>query len=348
MPKNKHKPQEPLLTFGSTSENTKKSSQRPGKTSKILLLTVFAFIALAIIAAGMAYFGMKVWKVLYVENDHLLLRHLVFPETAHYSAEPTHGRKSIATILSEGNIETDKTNLLKINLEDIRKLLNTQPLLGDFTIEKILPDTLRITAHELTPVARLIYTNQRTGSTIMPIALRKNDLQAEEDYQFVVLPSKLDLYNERTGTQEQWDYVLYPHPFDKQTVNNELPDLYNFSGFSGELTEGSVIKDKKLAAAVRLLNLTGPASQNMFFTVSRIDLLANNVLRAKVKPTANSTKVLRHAVFDFDCTLINSDVIQKVLAYLATLEKNPSSPAVQYLNAVSPDAIYSKATINVN
>lgn len=306
------------------------------KRKRLCLRLVTAFICVALLVA-IAFSARLLWGLLVTDNPRLLLKNIQFKDTHFYSASVTDGHVSIATVLSEAGIEINKSHLLQIDLDQVQNLLKKHPLLGNIRIAKIMPDTLSIDAIEYTPEALLVVQDPRSGTHRFPITVQQNETTvAVPQLPVLLLPNKLELYQESTHSTIPWNYALYPEPFNKHILNNTLPCLFNFKHLGGELKPGSVIHDKLLTAAIKLIRLTGITSANKYFIIQQITCQDSEpVLRMLVSPQPTSRKIRPQAQFDFLADNISEQHIDDIFAFLAAIEANPESKNIMYLNATS-------------
>lgn len=124
--------------------NTRVSSRSRGTAHRlgtvILLLLVLAGGAWLAIA-GIQRLG----RWLFTENDRYILRTLDLA---------SDGRMQPGHIREYARLETG-VNLFALDLDQVRRELESVPVVSQVTVQRVLPDTLRIRVSERIPVARL-------------------------------------------------------------------------------------------------------------------------------------------------------------------------------------------------
>lgn len=309
-----------------------------------LLLGALLLVALVLVAFLVTW----LWRILYVENKSLTLRHIDFRQTAHYSTATKHGFISIATILSEMGINLNQTNLLTIDLEQTKKIFQDKhPLLGDICISKILPDTLKIEANEHLPLALLaIQIGNSPVPQRFPIApMRPSVTPPRTDYApdpVIILPRTINLYNEKERASLPWSYALYPHSFQKSPINS-IPSLFGFNITEPNIAPGSIIRNKQLNTALELIRLTSITSSNTFFSIDEITLVDQNILKLSITPTPSCRKLQPFCRIDLDIDNAGQHQVQKLLTFIKAVESEPGSKKVLYINATTKN-LYASPT----
>ena len=314
--------------YTSLKVNAGNSLETPAqkKRRKICVAAVICFFA-AVVLTLMAFAMRFLWRKLYIENERLVFKHIRFTDTRHYSATPTDGHADLLHILEQGGIQAGKTNLLDIDLDTVQAILKQQSLLTNIKITKVLPDTLQIEAREHKPEATLVIRNPRQ----LPIAVCSSDQNSQTPFSIIVLPQKIDLYSERDNSYKPWNYTRYPQPFD--TTKEDLPQLLNFNFVNTSITPGTVLNDKRLSAAIKIIRSVGITSTNRHFKLDRLEFIAPNTLRLRVIPQKQGSKIKEWAAIDMDCDRISDDLFTKLSLSIDQAESRPETTSIGYINA---------------
>ena len=309
------------------------------KRRRIRVTAIIVFLS-AVVLTMVAFAVRFIWHKLYITNDRLLFKHIRFADTRHYSALPLNGHADLQTILAKEGIQTGKTNLLQIDLDTVQTILKQQPLLTNIKISKILPDTLHIEAREHLPEAILCVRTPQGGKRRLPIAVCPSDSNAQSSYPIIVLPQEINLYSERDNSYKSWNYAFHPRPFDSSVTDTILPLLFDFNFVNASITPGTIITDKNLTAALKIIHSFGITSTNRHFSIQQLKYIAPNTIRLTVMPLNTGSKIQSLATIDLDCNRISDDLFKKLSQFLDHAESNAATPAIRYLNATG-DSIYS-------
>jgi hypothetical protein len=122
--------------------------QAPG--DKVMGKGVLVIPILVLVALGLAGFVLEAgWKYLYADNPHFSLVAVRFTPTPNFSAE------QIIEELKILGIEERQTTLPHLNLKKIRSHFQSNALVEDIQLRRILPGTLEIVIKEREPAAWL-------------------------------------------------------------------------------------------------------------------------------------------------------------------------------------------------
>ena len=321
-------------SYTSLKVNAGDSLETPAqkKRRKIRVVAVVVFLA-AVILTMAAFAARFVWHKLYITNERLVFRQIIFKDTRHYSAIPTDGHADILNLLAQEGIQAGKTNLLQIDLNTVQEILRQQPLLTNIKITKILPDTLQIDAREHFPEAILCIMTPQGGRRRLPIALCPSDPNSKSPQPVIVLPQEIKLYSERENSYKPWNYAIHPQPFNSKVSDSILPLLFDFNFVNASVTPGTIIIDKNLSAAIKIIHACGVTSSNRHFNILHLKFIAPNTLRLTVTPMKSSSKIQSLAAIDLDCNRISDDLFKKLFLFLDMAESNATTTAIRYLNA---------------
>ena len=328
-------------SYTSLKVNVGDSLEMPAqkKRRKIRFTVIVVFLAAVVLT--MAAFAVRfIWHKLYITNDRLLFKHIRFEDTRHYSALPSNGHADLQNILAKEGIQTGKTNLLQIDLDTVQAILRQQPLLTNIKISKILPDTLQIEAREHLPEAILCFRTPQGNRRRLPIAVCPSDQNSQSPCPVVVLPQEINLFSERDNSYKSWNYTSHPRPFDSSVVDTVLPLLFDFNCVSTSVTPGTVITDKNLAAAVRIIHAVGITSTNRHFNIQHLQYIAPNTIRLTVTPMNTGSKIQSLATIDLDCNRLSDDIFKKLGQFLDMADSSSTTPSIRYLNATG-ESIFS-------
>ncbi|MBP5641332.1 MAG: FtsQ-type POTRA domain-containing protein [Victivallales bacterium] len=309
------------------------------KRRKIRMAAIFIFL-LAVVLTGIAFLLRIIWQKLYVTNDRLLFKYIRFTDTRHYSAFPSNGHADFLTILAQEGIQAGKTNLLQIDLDTVQDILKRQPLLTNIKVTKILPDTLQIDAVEHVPEAILCIKTPQGGRRRFPIAIYPQQKDIPAPTPVIVLPQELNLFCERDNTYKPWNYTHHPIPFDTRITNTTLPLLFEFNFLNPALTPGTVIADKHIASALKIIHHSGLTSLNHHFSIQNLQFVPPSTIRLTVMPLKAGGKIQTLASFDLDSNNITEELFIRLSKYLDIAESTPATTAIRYLNATG-NTIYS-------
>ena len=321
-------------SYTSLKVNAGDSLDTPAQKKRRKIRVVAVIVFLSAVALTMAAFAIRfLWHKLYITNERLVFRQIIFKDTRHYSAIPTDGHADILNLLAQEGIQAGKTNLLQIDLNTVQAILKQQPLLTNIKITKILPDTLQIEAREHSPEAILCLRTQQGGRRRLPIALCPFDPNSKSPQPIIVLPQELKLYSERENAYKSWNYAVHPQPFNNKVSDSVLPLLFDFNFVNAAITPGTVITDKNLAAAIKIIHACGITSTNRHFNIQHRQYIAPNTLRLTVTPMNPRSKIQSLAAIDMDCNRISDDLFTKLYQFLDMAESNASTTSIRYLNA---------------
>ncbi|NLG13310.1 MAG: FtsQ-type POTRA domain-containing protein [Lentisphaerae bacterium] len=282
-----------------SSISTLKTTTASKNTSHTVRHVIMVFCALICLFL-LAFLAHVLWYKLYINNEVLFLESINAPETNNYAPRKVAGKISIETILSELGIEAGSKNLLTVNLRAIRRRLETEAILKDIQVRRLLPDTIDISFKERYPRARII--------------CGPNSCYIDDDA--VLLP-----FRHPNGMPLQYNAAGIPII---TAITN--PD---------KLIPGKKTNDKHLLAALELLQITDLNKNNVFFTIKQIQLVdTQELLIVRLSPLPGCTVFAQDAEVIFPVTGIQKALDRLLFIAANVKETNLKTIDVSYKNNI--------------
>lgn len=134
----------------SGKENIKNVNRLQKRKIARIVCVVLVLILLLGTVIG-SYWGLR--RFLLTENPHFLCRNIDFEPTAHFSLKDIQTR--LEELGEEKGCVLSRTNILKLDMEGIRKHFLKYSVVRNVEIRRIMPGTVKIVIEERKPVATL-------------------------------------------------------------------------------------------------------------------------------------------------------------------------------------------------
>ncbi len=162
-------------------------------------------------------------------------------------------------------------NLFALDLLRVKRDLEMIPLIRSATVQRVLPNTLRLSVSEREPIAQVVTLRPRVGGGFDKVAYHFDETGK------VMQPIDRRLTTDPEGQSDDW-----------------LPLLTGVNG--AELMPGRALETPQVLAALRLISAFDRSSMTGLADIQRVDVSAPEVLQVR---TGQGTEVV-FAVADLD------------------------------------------------